>query len=411
MIHFVHTADIHLDSPMRGLVEDDITPTDEIRKATRGTVIKLVDLCIDQRVPLLIISGDLYDGDWKDFSTGLFFVSQMQRLADHNIRVAVVRGNHDAANKMTRTLVLPENVKVFSSKKAETWILEDLGLAIHGQSYAKQAVTENLVPSYPAPVEGYTNIGILHCLLSGAEGHQPYAPCSLDDLQKKQYQYWALGHVHSHELVSQHPPVVYPGCLQGRNIRETGPKGCVIVTGESGEELSTQFQSLDLIRWYHVQVDINGIENFAGILKKLEEELQQLEQETELFLCLRLTFTGMSPLHGELLADPEQLRANCQATVIQTLGTRVMIQKVSLQTHSNMNIDALGKSDTPQGELIRFMAGLDDSSFLEELEIDFSQLKTKLVPSGLIPEPEPALLNNSRDLLLQELTTLQVDEK
>lgn len=412
MIHFVHAADIHLDSPLKGLVQDELFhDVSEIRNGSRRAVINMVDLCIAEQVPILIISGDLYDGDWKDFSTGLFFVQQMQRLAEHNIKVAVIRGNHDAANKMTRTLVLPDNVKVFSSKNAETWLLDESGLALHGQSYAKQAVTENLAISYPEPVDGYTNIGILHCLLTGSEGHQPYAPCTPQDLINKRYNYWALGHVHTHQIISHNPPIVYPGCLQGRNIKETGAKGCVIVKGESPTELTVTFHPLDVVRWYNIEVDVSGVTAFSGILNRLEEELQKLSRELELVLCLRISFTGVCSIHGQLLADQAELQANCHASAIQVLGPRIMIQKVSLQTQSDLDIKALGQSDSPQGELIRLLDDLNDGDWAEELELDFSSLKTKLAQIDLKVEPDQDLLRNSRDLLLQELAKTHLDEK
>ena len=152
MPSFVHAADIHLDSPLRGLLPYDGAPSvDEIRGATRQALDNLVNFIILEQVPLLLIAGDLYDGDWQDFNTGLYFAGQMRRLGDAGVRVAIVRGNHDAANAMTKSLPLPDNVKVFKSRKPETWILEDLGIAIHGQSYSTPEIMDNLAVSYPDP--------------------------------------------------------------------------------------------------------------------------------------------------------------------------------------------------------------------------------------------------------------------
>jgi len=77
---FIHAADIHLDSPLRGLDRYDGAPVEEIRGATRRALENLVDVCLAERVAFLLIAGDIYDGDWKDYNTGLFFHRQMSRL-------------------------------------------------------------------------------------------------------------------------------------------------------------------------------------------------------------------------------------------------------------------------------------------------------------------------------------------
>ncbi len=201
MLTFLHAADIHLDSPLRGLQRYEGAPADEIRQATRRALENLVQLAIDQSVAFVLIAGDLYDGDWKDHCTGLFFVSQMVRLREANIPVIVIAGNHDAMNKMTRTLPLPENVHMLDHKRPETIHLEALGVAIHGQSFATQAVLEDLSATYPSAVGGQLNIGLLHTCATGREGHAAYAPCTIPGLVAKQYDYWALGHVHGFEVL------------------------------------------------------------------------------------------------------------------------------------------------------------------------------------------------------------------
>jgi DNA repair exonuclease SbcCD nuclease subunit len=196
MPKFLHAADIHLDSPLRGLQRYEGAPVEEIRQASRRALENLVQLALDQSVAFVLIAGDLYDGDWKDHRTGLYFVSQMVRLREAGIPVIAIAGNHDAANKMTRTLPLPENVHLLDHKKPETFLLEQPGVAIHGQSFATPSVLEDLSAAYPPAVGGMLNIGLLHTCATGREGHQPYAPCTIPGLISKHYDYWALGHAH-----------------------------------------------------------------------------------------------------------------------------------------------------------------------------------------------------------------------
>ena len=227
---FLHAADIHLDSPLHGLSRYEGLPEDDIRGATRAAFDNLVQRAIDEDVDFVVIAGDLFDGEWKDMSTGLYFARAMGRLDRAEIPVFLLAGNHDAASVITRSIPWPPNVRLFSARRPETHLLAELQVAVHGQSFSTPAVTDNLVPSYPAAAEHHFNIGMLHTALAGRKGHADYAPCSLDDLKAKQYDYWALGHVHQHETVCEAPHVVFPGNIQGRTIRETGPKGAVIVT-------------------------------------------------------------------------------------------------------------------------------------------------------------------------------------
>lgn len=159
---FVHTGDIHLDSPLKGLAGQDGAAAERIRTATRAAFANLVEYAIEEEVDFFIIAGDLYDGDWRDYQTGLFFVGQMGRLAKAAIPVYLLYGNHDAESQITKRLTLPENVQVFPSKKPQTFELEEHRVALHGQSFRQRDVTENLVPAYPPPVQGSFNIGVLH---------------------------------------------------------------------------------------------------------------------------------------------------------------------------------------------------------------------------------------------------------
>lgn len=182
---FIHTADLHLDSPLRGLSSYADAPAERLRTATRDAFHTLVTQAIDEQVDFMVIAGDVYDGDWKDFNTGLFFIRQMGRLRNSGIPVYLLYGNHDADSEMTRGLELPDNVQVFSSRKAETFRIESRKVALHGRSFKVAATTDNLLPGYPEPVAGWLNIGVLHTALEGNAEHARYAPCSVAELQAK----------------------------------------------------------------------------------------------------------------------------------------------------------------------------------------------------------------------------------
>lgn len=410
MTCFIHASDLHLDSPLKGLEYYEGAPDiEEIRGATRQALVNLVDFAITEQVPLVVIAGDLYDGDWPDFSTGLFFAQQMQRLSGAGIRVALVWGNHDAQNKMTRTLVMPEHVRIFSARKPESIIYDDLRIAVHGQSYATAETRNNLAMGYPPPVPGILNIGLLHCLLSGSAGHQAYAPCTLDDLASKGYDYWALGHVHEYKVLRENPTMIYSGCSQGRHIRETGPKGCVLVEANDGI-LSHEFIPLDTVQWMTVSADISAAETVAQVAEIFGRDLEARMAGTDGRLCcIRVVLKGRTPAHGRLLVHPDELTANIRAVAADVSRQRAWVEKVRVNTRSQLDLEDLARSDTPQGELLRTMQELDSTA---ELSVELTPLKSKLAGSGIdFPiEADPELLAGAKDILISMLTDTTGDE-
>ena len=232
--HFLHAADLHIDSPLASLNAKDASVAALFAKANRAAVEALVREAIDGGAKFLIIAGDVFDGDWKDVSTGLFFAQQLGALHRANIPTFLIKGNHDADSVVSRALRTPDSVHTFSHSKGETKLIAPLNVALHGRSYPAREPPEGFLSGYPARREGFLNIGLLHTSLNGAPGHDPYAPCTVDDLKRFGYDYWALGHIHAAEIVSRDPFVVYPGNIQGRSVRETGAKGAMKVTVEDG---------------------------------------------------------------------------------------------------------------------------------------------------------------------------------
>ncbi len=270
-MRFIHCADLHLDSPLRGLERYEGAPAQDMREATRRSFTNIIDLALEREVDFVLVAGDVFDGDWLDFNTGLFFANQLRRLADADIRVFIVRGNHDALSKISKAVPLPKNVHVFKSSKPETVVDENLGYAIHGQSFTTAAVIDDLAAQYPDAHSGLLNIGLLHTALSGREGHEPYAPTTPEKLASKGYHYWALGHVHNREVVRENPWIVFPGNSQGRNAREIGEKGCIVVEGDAEDGIrSVEFVATDVARWQHLTIDATDVTT----LDDLQEAIQ-----------------------------------------------------------------------------------------------------------------------------------------
>lgn len=388
-MRFLHCADIHLDSPLKGLERYEGAPVEEVRSATRRAFENLVQLALRERVDFVVIAGDLYDGDWPDFNTGLFFAKGMAQLGESGIAVYVLRGNHDAASKLTRSLPLPKNVHLFPDKAPKSLTDDNLGIAVHGQSFATAAVLEDLAAAYPQAVRGYFNLGVLHTALTGRPGHDNYAPTTEAVLRSKRYDYWALGHVHAREIVSRDPWMVYPGNMQGRHIREQGAKGCELVTVEDGS-IATEPVALDVLRWAELAIDVAGMPDLDALLDRVAAGVRTgLTQADGRILGLRIRVSGAGGVHRDVSARPEVIAEQLRAVALDASGGNVWLEKIDLRVRPPIEIDRLAAGDDPVALLVRELKALEQdeaklSSYANEA---LKELKQKL-PAELSQDDE-----------------------
>lgn len=402
MFKFIHAADIHLDSPLRGLSRYESAPVESIRDACRRAFKNLIDFAIEEKVAFVILAGDLYDGDWKDYSTGIFLSQQMGRLGQHNIDVFVVAGNHDAENRMIKTLNRPANMKILSNRKVETIKIDDLAVAIHGRSFGTKHVDENLAASFDISEKGMFNIGLLHTSLDGREGHAVYAPCTLDDLRSKGYQYWALGHVHKQEFVSQDPWIVYPGCIQGRHIRETGPKGCILVTVEDGEVSDVEKITLDVMRWVQCDVDLTDIEDMRDVLECIRQAIEKEKISAEdRPVAMRIRFQGATRISDELAAYPERLEQQIRALGAEIAGENLWIERVENAVVRKLDLDSSLADDTAFGKLLKgILATPCNAEEINGLKDMVADLRQKMPSEAFGPD---SALNLDEEPIVQRL--------
>lgn len=399
---FIHAADLHLGSPFLGLATRDEEIAKRFSRASREAFTELVTQAIDLKVAFVVIAGDVYDGDWKDTSIGLFFNRELARLDRAGIPVFIVKGNHDAESVITKAISLPQSVEVFPSTKVKTFSIEKIKVALHGRSFPHRAVTENFALSYPAPIPGWFNIGVLHTSCDGRPNHDNYAPCTVGDLASRNYQYWALGHIHDYEEVCRDPWVVFPGNLQGRGIQESGPKGAVLVGVVDGEVNDVRRLILDKARWSAASVDMTGIEDEPDALQRIEEVVQpQVDQAEGRLLALQLRLHGTSSLHNRLKARRDSFSDEVQA-LLHRLHEDAWLQKLRIET-----TDPMMTTDRPISS-IDFAAMLDgieqDAVVRAAAAEEFAIMKGKL-PGGVggetsISDDLDALLSEARAIVL-----------
>lgn len=314
MITVVHAADLHIDSPLRGLGRLEGAPVDDLRLATRRAFVRLIDTCLEEQAALLVLAGDVFDGEWRDFNTGLFFVRELGRLRDVGTQVVMVRGNHDAESVITRHIPLPEHVFTFPVDAPASRDYPRLGLAVHGQSYGDRSVEDNLAEAYPARRRDLYNVGVLHTNAVASSEHGNYAPCTVAQLVRHGYDYWALGHVHRAQVLHRDPWVVYPGNLQGRHAHETGAKGCTILRLDGLRLDRIESREVDVLRWAELVVSADTTPHMDDLLSEIRLRMQAaLADAAGRPVLARITVEGTTPLHAALAADPSGVQGQVRA--------------------------------------------------------------------------------------------------
>ena len=358
---FLHAADLHLDSPLRGLGAD--APATRIRQATRDALDNLVDLAIRERVDFVVVAGDLYDGDWPDFRTGQTLVAAFARLTRAGIRVVAIRGNHDAESVLTRSLRLPDGATLLRADRPETVEWPELSVVLHGQSFGTRDVQQNLAQSYPVPAGNRFNIGLLHTAATGRPNHASYAPCTVEQLAAHGYDYWALGHIHAREELLRDPWIVFPGNLQGRHVNEGGAKGASLVTVAHGRVAGVEHRALDAVRWERVAVDCTGAADEDAVLERARRAIGGAVDGAEgRLLALRLHLEGPCPAHPALSRDPAALRQKLLAAGLEVAEADAFwLEDVRIATRPMQDLGTLRARDDAVGRLVRAIDALAEA--------------------------------------------------
>jgi exonuclease SbcD len=349
-MRFIHAADLHLDSPFRGLANADPGLRESLQSATLGAFDAIVDHTIQSKSDFLVIAGDLYDSRDRSLRALVAFRRQMERLAERDISVYIVHGNHDPLNGWGSEFLLPPNVTTFTGKpNTEPVIRRGKEIArVTGVSYARERVTENLAAMMKPDEDSPYSVGVLHANVGGQAGHADYAPVTLDELKSSKFDYWALGHVHTRSTLSLEPTAVaYPGNPQGRNAREPGPRGCLQVDVDRNGQAHMEFIETNKVRWAHLEISIRSLTRIDSLISAMEEQGREAAALFDGPTVVRCTLRGNGPLHRDLQRDgmPEELREQLQS-VIST-------ESVRISTGPELDFESLSHTETLVSDFLK----------------------------------------------------------
>ncbi|MFH1350062.1 MAG: DNA repair exonuclease [Pseudomonadota bacterium] len=368
---FIHTADLHLDSPFSGLCVNNPELAGPLRSATFEAVDNIIQLCIQKRVDFLLVAGDVFDEEDKGLRAQVKFRDGLKRLHEAGIRSFVVHGNHDPLNGWSSTLSWPEGVHVFRDH-IETVKVERDGVllaSIQGISYPKRDERRNLSRLFKRTDPSF-HIGLLHANVGSDTGHEPYAPCSLVDLLHSEIDYWALGHVHNRRILSSDVPIViYSGNTQGRNIRERGERGCYFVKVGEDREVDLEFHPTDVIRWEEAELSINNLQSEQDLIDSLDHLCSSIiNNASGRSVVARITLTGRGPLY------PFLRRPNAVTNLFELLQEKwgasspfLSVEQIRLRVNPEIDIEQRKKGQDFLSELLHYSQEVSEEGPLDEL--------------------------------------------
>ncbi|MCX5814031.1 MAG: DNA repair exonuclease [Proteobacteria bacterium] len=367
---FIHAADLHLDSPFKGITTDSKSIGNTLRSATFDAFNTLIDLCIAEQVRFLLVAGDVYDGADKSLRAQLKFRDGLARLSEHNIHTFVVHGNHDPAPSQSVAIEWPVNVHIFDGNKVESKTVtghNDVPMAIiSGISHAKGNETQNLTRKFSKEDPGVFHIGLLHCNVGSNTGHDPYAPCELPDLTNLGMDYWALGHVHEKVILSTNPYVVYSGNTQGSNIREQGERGCYLVTVEDRFVADIRFCPLGPVRWIRANVSIDGMNTIDQLERAIGKNIQELQelmgsQHQAPAIVLRVNIVGNGPLYNELQKENAILDLlDRTREAFASEDPFVWVQEIEANCRPEIDLEKLKQRGDFLGQVVKIAETIND---------------------------------------------------
>jgi len=412
---FVHAADLHLDSPFRGIRDEAPEVAARLRSATFDAYAALINLCIDRDANFLLIAGDVYDGADRSLAAQLRFRDGLVRLSEAGIPAFIVHGNHDPLEGWSSALTWPEQTTIFGGDDVQTVIVEAGGnpiAAVSGISYPTQRENRNLAALFRAERPDLFQIALLHCNCGGQADHESYAPCSPDDLIRADFDYWALGHVHTMALLNRNPHIVYPGTIQGRSIRETGPRGCYLMTVGDDRDVKEEFCPLDAVRWFAREVRIEELDTVDQLEGALADDVDRVREGAEgrPAVC-RLTMVGRGPLYGELNREGT-LQGLLERLREQGLEDEpfVWVERLKLRGAPAIDLEQRCLEKDLLGELLRITNDLrGDEDLVERLSLALVELhehaRARRALAELTPDDFHALLDDAANLCVDLLET------
>jgi len=412
---FLHTADLHLGTPFQGLGKRFSEPwAARLREAADSVFLRIVELAVSRDVDFVTIAGDLFDSDQAAMGAQFALLRGFQRLQEAGIAALVIHGNHDFVRR-DREMVIrwPANVTVLEASSSPATphhqdpssaneviapsrlftVRDGRRVQVSGFSYHRKDLYGSRHMAYLRHPEADFAIGLYHGAIGDSSGHEPYCATSVNELATRDFDFWGLGHVHQPQILRQlGPVVVYPGNPQGRSLRETGQRGCTLVTVDDDGGVQLEFLQTATVEWHTDTIDLSGCDEFPQVVQRVCQALERKLTHPDLGMVVHLSLTGRTKVHA-LLAEENVLEE--LAEDISSRLPQVCIARLTATTLPNLDFSRLEHSAEFVGEFLRL-----SRVYLEQPERilqDFGSVLEEVFHSG-------------NELSLEEMTPQQLRE-
>ncbi len=357
---FLHCADLHFGAPFQGLADLPAEFAARLRDAPARALDRIVATAIERRVAAVIMAGDVFDAADHNLRAQIQLRDRLRQLDEAGIQTLIVAGNHDPLGSAVASIEYPASVHFFGTEVQAVPLAhngETLAY-VYGVSYGSASVTENLATTFPLNPDGPFSIAVLHTNVGNRAEHDPYAPCSLADLEGRGFDYWALGHVHKRETLRTEAPVVhYPGNIQGLHMKELGPRGATLVEVSANGSVKMSPVWTDVVRWQRARTAIGDLESLDDVIGAFAEISSEAAAEAPDRLHIVLwTLTGSGPVHADLRRPgvvAELVEALRAEHAPEPLAGAVWLQRLEAETRPDRDIEQLRKQQDLLGDLLR----------------------------------------------------------
>jgi len=395
---FLHTGDLHLDSPFVGLTaEAPAAVAETLREATLQSWQGIVRLALDERVDFVVVAGDVFEHANRTLRGQIRFCDGLADLARAGIPSFVVTGNHDPLSGWEPSVVWPELAHRFPARTvtAVPVIRDQEEIArVYGVSFHVRDVTTNLASHFRRQAGVPFAVGLLHTNVGATAGETNCAPCTLQDLRAADMDYWALGHIHRHAILAAgRPTVVYCGNPQGRDPGEADACGCYLVTVDDAGEINPEFRPADVVRWQLLDIPIAGIADEESLVERVAGAADDARSLAERAIVARVTLRGRGSIHTSLQRPgllPE-VRTMAQERLGETQPF-AWIESVRDESRSELNLAERRLADDFLGDILR---RFEQARVSLRSSTDLEAIGDRAAP----PDPIVAQIQESIDLL------------
>ncbi|EAF2356494.1 exonuclease SbcCD subunit D [Listeria monocytogenes] len=408
-IQFLHMADLHLDSPFIGLSTLPQPLFSAMQESTFQSLERITTVAIKEAVDFVLIAGDIYDSEDQSVRAQARFAKEMKRLEAANIPVFMIHGNHDFIEKHKEKLALPSNVHVFSEQVEVMSYKTVTGVSvnIYGFSYNERHIRSSRVDEYKIQGDADFHIALLHgSEVSSSEEHDVYAPFRVQEISRKGFDYWALGHIHKRQLLAESPSIYYPGNIQGRNRKESGEKGASIIT-LSEASTTIDFIGTSPIIWEEAVITLpenSEINAFYRETTKLLESYQGRSHSYFLHIIVKM--------ENKQKIDTNDWLQMLQEEVEITDNTFVWVHKLTTEITNQSNSQTWYESHLAGEEIKHSFETLqDESAFYQAVEALYLESGVSRYLDDLSEIDRERLLHDALMELGRTLAEVEGDDK